>query len=244
MRRPIRPRAGIVNSRCVSSPRVVHLDALGPAVADQLHHRARRDAGGTSTTRYSIGSMRLAVDFLDDDARLADRQLEAFAAHVLEQDPRCSRPRPETWNSSRLSSLGTTRRATFDSSSFISRSRSCRLVTYLPSWPTERRVVDAEDHVERRLVDRDRRQGDRVVEVGDRVADVDVVQADHGADVAGADLVGLDAAEAVEDVELRDRVVDALAVVLEQGDALALAGSCRRRPGRWRCGRRSRCSRA
>ena len=64
----------------------VHLDALRPAIADQLHHRADRRACGTSTTRYSIGSMRLAVDLLDDDARLADRQLIAFAAHVLEQD--------------------------------------------------------------------------------------------------------------------------------------------------------------
>ena len=48
-----------------------------------------------------------------------------------------------------------------------------------------------------------------LLEVGDGVADVHVLQADHGADVAGVDLVGLDAAEAVEDVELRDRVVDA-----------------------------------
>ena len=37
-----------------------------------------------------------------------------------------------------------------------------------------------------------------------RVADVDVFQPDHGTDVAGADLVGLDAAQAVEDVELLD----------------------------------------
>ena len=68
----------------------------------------------------------------------------------------------------------------------------------------ERRIVDAEDHVERRLVDLDRRQGDRVVDVGDGVADVDLLEADDGADVAGADFVGLDAAQAVERVELRD----------------------------------------
>ena len=51
-----------------------------------------------------------------------------------------------------------------------------------------------------------------VVNVGDRVADVDPFQPDDGADVAGADLVGLDPAEAVEDVELRHLVVDPAAV--------------------------------
>ncbi len=85
VRRPIRPRAGMVNSMCVMSPR-----------ASILRHSARRlptssitaptEAGGTSITRYSIGSMRLAVDLLGDDARLADRQLVALAAHVLQQD--------------------------------------------------------------------------------------------------------------------------------------------------------------
>ncbi len=86
----------------------------------------------------------------------------------------------------------------------------------------ERRIVDAEDHLQRRLVHLDRRQGDGLVEVGDGVADVHVLQADHGADVAGADLVRLDAPEAIEDVELGDGVVDAPAVRLEMGDALAL----------------------
>ena len=42
---------------------------------------------------------------------------------------RCNRPRPETKNSSLRSSLGRTRRATFDCNSFIRRSRSWRLVT-------------------------------------------------------------------------------------------------------------------
>ena len=50
----------------------------------------------------------------------------------------------------------------------------------------ERRIVDAEEHLQRRLIDGDRRQGDRVVEVGDGVADVHALDADHGADVAGA----------------------------------------------------------
>ena len=42
---------------CVMLAVAVHLDALRPAIADQLHHRARPSVGGTSITRYSIGSI-------------------------------------------------------------------------------------------------------------------------------------------------------------------------------------------
>jgi hypothetical protein len=87
----------------------------------------------------------------------------------------------------------------------------------------EGRIVDTEHHVERRLVHRQRRQGDGLLRVGDGVADVHLVQPNHGADVAGGQLRHLAAAEAVELQHLHHRVVDALAVALEQGHALALA---------------------
>ena len=51
----------------------------------------------------------------------------------------------------------------------------------------------------------------------------DILEADHGADVAGLDLVGLRAAQAIEDVELGDLALDLAAVPFEQGDALILA---------------------
>src|SRR3990172_3009938 len=47
---------------------------------------------------------------------------------------RCSSPRPDTLNVSGLS-VSSTLSATFFSTSRSSRSRSCRLVTYLPSRP-------------------------------------------------------------------------------------------------------------
>src|SRR5438477_298041 len=71
--------------------------------------------------------------------------------------------------------------------------------------------------------DADGRQGDGVVEVGNGVADIDVFQPDHRANVAGPDLVRLHAPEPVEVVKLRDGVVDALALVLDQGNLLPLA---------------------
>ena len=48
--------------------------------------------------------------------------------------PRCSKPRPETWNSSGVAP-SCTRSATFSRISRCSRSRICRLVRYFPSRP-------------------------------------------------------------------------------------------------------------
>ncbi len=57
------------------------------------------------------------------------------------------------------------------------------------SLADERRIVDAKDHVQSRLVDEDGGQRLGVIEVGNRIADVHVFQADDGANVAGCDLV-------------------------------------------------------
>ena len=119
---------------------------------------------------------------------------------------RCSRPRPETLNASR-SSLGSTRRATFDSSSRSSRSLRCREVRYCPS-PVSGESLTREEHAQGRLVDLDSRQGDRVLGVGDRVADVDGSQADDRDDVAGLGCFDLGAAELVEDQHAVDRAGD------------------------------------
>ena len=43
-------------------------------------------SSATSTTTYSTGSHLLAVAFRDDDLRLGDRELVAFATHRLDQD--------------------------------------------------------------------------------------------------------------------------------------------------------------
>ena len=54
--------------------------------------------------------------------------------------PRCSSPRPDPLKASRFS-VSVTFRATLDSNSFMSRSRRLRLVTYLPSLPTNGLVL-------------------------------------------------------------------------------------------------------
>ena len=55
------------------------------ALAERLHHAALvlvLDVGGDELDRLVAH----AVDVVEDDARLRDGQLVAFAAHVLEQD--------------------------------------------------------------------------------------------------------------------------------------------------------------
>ena len=91
----------------------------------------------------------------------------------------------------------------------------CREVRYCPS-PVSGRVVDGEEHAQRRLVDLDPRQGDGLLGVGDRVADVDGRQADDGDDVAGLGLVDLDPAELVEDQDAVDRAGDLTSAGLQQ----------------------------
>ena len=56
VRRPISPRAGIENSRCVMPVSLVdHFQDLAATHADLFHHRPT-SAAGTSTTRISNGS--------------------------------------------------------------------------------------------------------------------------------------------------------------------------------------------
>ena len=190
VRRPIRPRAGIVNSMCVSLAAVVHLHALARRLPTSSI-TGPTDVAGTSITRYSIGSSRLAVDLLGDDAAACRPTARSPRGACSPAGcPGASRPRPAT-GTRRPVLVGRTFRATLDSSSFISRSRSCRLVTYLPSWPANgesltRKIMSS---VGSSTVIGGRATG--VVEVGDGVADVDVVQPDDGADVAGRDLLGL-----------------------------------------------------
>ena len=67
-----------------------------------------------------------------------------------------------------------------------------------------------------------RRQGNGIVEISHRVADIHALQSDHGTDVSGSRLIGLNAAETIEGIQLGHGIVDAPAVMLEHGDVLPL----------------------
>ena len=62
----------------------MHAGQLAAALAERLHDRALRAFVEVDGQRF-VRLARLAFDFLDDHARPRDRELVAFAAHVLEQ---------------------------------------------------------------------------------------------------------------------------------------------------------------
>ena len=109
-------------------------------------------------------------------------------------------------NASR-SSLGSTRRATFDSSSRSSRSLKCREVRYCPS-PVSGESLTVKSMLSVGSSTSIRGRADRLIGVGDGVADVDGAQADDGHDVAGLGHLDLGAAQLVEDHHAVDRAVD------------------------------------
>ena len=85
---------------------------------------------------------------------------------------------------------------------------------------SKRRVVDAEDHRNCRLVDRDHRQRLWVVGRGNGVADVDIGNACQRHNLAYARLVGGNALQTFEQVKLFDSRLLNGAVVLGDGDLL------------------------
>src|SRR5262249_45285103 len=195
-------------------------------VANQLHHgpdRLRRDLDHQILNRF----VRLAVDLAGDDARLAYRQLEALAAHVLQQYRQVQEAATRDMKLVAFLLVGPHPQGDVGLQLLHQPVAELTAGDVGAVLAGEGRVVDAEDHLQRRLVHPDRRQRHRVVEIGDGVANIDLVQADHGADVARVDLRRLGAGKPVKGVELLDGAVDALAVVLEQGDALGLADLAR-----------------
>src|SRR4029079_4468448 len=99
---------------------------------------------------------------------------------------RCNTPRPKTWNESALS-VGSTRKATFRSHSLRNPVARWWALQYLPPPRStrrqmlardvlslaadERRRVNAEHHLDRRLIDRYARHGPAGLRVANRVAD-------------------------------------------------------------------------
>ena len=165
----------------------------------------------------------LAVDLAGDHLRLADGELVALAAHLLDQD----RQR-QLAAALHLPGVGTLGRE--DPERHVADQLGVEAVLdqaggdlgVLVAAADQRRGVGADGHRDGRLVDGDQRQRDRVLGVGQRLADHDVGDAGDRDDVAGAGgLAGL-ALEALGDEELGDLDVLDRAVALHPGDVLAL----------------------
>src|SRR5260370_15088538 len=192
----------------------IELETFGPAIAHQLHHRPHVSRRHLDHKVFD-GLEGFAADFFGDDARFAHAQLEAFAAHVLDEDGQVQQA--AAGDVELLALLG----AGDDAQGDIGFQLSHKAIAQLPAGDIgpflagKRRIVDAEVHVQGRLVDLDGRQGHGLIEVGHGVADVHFLQADHGADVAGGNLVRLDPAQAIENVKLDDGVIDTATIALQ-----------------------------
>ena len=94
-------------------------------------------SSSTSMITSSIGSSRLPVagSVLNTTLRARDGELEALAAHGLDQDAELQLAAARHLVGVLLSACSVTRMATLRSASLSSRSRMTRLCTLSPSWP-------------------------------------------------------------------------------------------------------------
>ena len=168
------------------------------------------------------GLVDLAVDLLGDHLRLADGQLEALAAHLLDQDRQGQLA--TALHLPGVGALGGQHAQRDVADQLLVEAVLDQAGGDLGALDAahQRAGVGADRHRDGRLVDVDERQRDRVLRVGQGLADGDVGDARGRDDVAGArGLAGL-ALEALGDQQLGDPHVLGLAVALHPRDGLAL----------------------
>ena len=170
-----------------------------------------------------------AVDLPCEHPRLADGQLEALAAHHLDEHGEL-----QLAAALHLPGVGALGRQHADAD--VADELGVEAVLHQPGRqrravpPGERRRVDADRHRQARVVDVDDRQRARVVGIGERLADRDLRDAGDGHDLARAGLVGGHPVERVGDVELGDAGPLDRAVDAAPGDGAALAQRARAHP--------------
>ena len=86
MRKPISPRAGTRYSIRTQPVPWLTICSIRPLRSASSWVMTPTYSSGASTLIRSTGSWQLAVDLPGDDLRLADGQLEALAAHQLDED--------------------------------------------------------------------------------------------------------------------------------------------------------------
>ena len=162
-RKPIRPRAGMRNSRRTRPLPWFTIFVIMPRRVPTCAMTTPWKSSGTSMTSSSTGSTRRAVDLLGDDLRPRDLQLEALAPHHLDQDRQLQLAAADD-----LHLLG--RVGVLDAERDVAEQLRVEPIAQVARGDVlavaagQRRGVDAEDHRHRRLVDRDRRDRHRVLD--------------------------------------------------------------------------------
>ena len=133
-RKPIRPRAGMRNSRRTRPLPWLTMLVIVPRRVPHIAMTTPWNSSATSITRSSTGSMRLPSISLVTISGLDTWSSKPSRRIISIRIASCSSPRPSTLNCSGVS-VGSTWSETLPSSSLSSRSRRWREVTYWPSRP-------------------------------------------------------------------------------------------------------------
>ena len=158
-----------------------------------------------------------------DNLRLADGQLEAFAAHLLDEDGQ--RELATALDLPGVRALGGEHLDGDVTDQFLVQAVLDLAGGDLGALDLagQRRGVDTDGHGDGRVVDRDQRQRLRVVDVGQGLTDGDVLDTGDGDDLAGAGGLGRDTVEGLGGQQFGDLDVLQLAVGTCPGNGLALA---------------------
>src|SRR3954453_14845386 len=189
VRKPISPRAGTTTSIPTQPVPWLTSDSVRPFRRAKSCVTMPTYSSGASIETRSIGSWAApamgrgatrglaagaaAVGAAGDDAGLADGDLEALAAHLL--DEHLELKLAAALHLPRVGPVGGKHAQRDVADELLAEARLDQARRHLVALAArERRRVQADGHGERRLVDRDGRQGARVVRVGERLADADV----------------------------------------------------------------------
>src|SRR5205085_1315741 len=199
---------------------VVHADQLALAVAHQLHNAAHVLLGHVDDEVLDGLEERAVLVAAHDDLRLADAQLVALAAHVLDEDAQVQQAAPAHLEGVLVFGL-------LDLQGDVGLQLLHQPLAEVAAGDVlalaagEGRVVDAEHHGQRRRLDVGGLERLGVEEVADAVGDVDRVEADQRDDVSGGGLVDGLAAQSVEHLDLLGLGLHDLAIALDDADLLA-----------------------
>jgi hypothetical protein len=183
-RKPIRPRAGTVNSMRIRPLPSSTMSVSSPLRRPICSITEPWCCSSTSKITLSNGScFSPSISFMITSGRDTPSSKPSRRMVSISTD-RCSSPRPDTL---KRSGVGPRLHAQGDvvDQFFFQRSLMLREVTYLPSLAGERRVVDLEGHAHRRLVHGQRRQRFHVLRIAQGVGNFQAFHAGDADDVAG-----------------------------------------------------------
>ena len=177
-----------------------HLENLSAAGTEKFERSA--ESRTTDIKRKSlVGFAGHAVDLAFNDFRLANGELEALAAHVLEKHAEVEQAATRHMEFvGRIAWCHAQRNIGFKLA--VEALADLAAGDKLAFATTKRTVVDTKDHVQRRLIDLDPLHRNRIVDIAKRVSDIDLAESFDRAEIASGNLAHLSARKTFETIDL------------------------------------------